>query len=554
MIPVLSREQMRAFDRYAIESCHIPGLVLMENAGRSATDILVSLLPDPTRAAVVCICGPGNNGGDGFVVARHLLTRHVPVRVLLLGRTESVMGDARIHLDGFTDLEGEVDVIEDEAALPILDAALQQATVVVDALFGTGLARGLTGLLAEVVHRTNAARVLRFALDLPSGLDADLGTALGPTIAAHHTVTFGHWKAGLLTPEGARLAGEVWVASLGVPDSIVRHTGSMARILDDEAIAVLAPRRRNAHKHNAGSVAIVAGSRGKTGAAMLAARAALRGGAGLATLATWPESLPAVEGGGNLLEIMTTALPADASASSDFIYAELQKILHKKRAVVVGPGLGTDDRALAIVRAVVATPDIVKIIDADAITVLARAGDDVRALAASRLTDANGPILGLTGQPVKPGPMIFTPHSAELGRLLGISADEVEHDRFGAARDALARTSAIVVLKGARTLVASAEGIAVNPTGTPALATAGSGDVLAGLIAALACTLPAREAAEAAVYLHGLAAEAWAKEHGGADRGMLASELTDRFPTLLADRVRADDVWPSVATLINQPN
>jgi ADP-dependent NAD(P)H-hydrate dehydratase / NAD(P)H-hydrate epimerase len=550
MIPVLSREQMRAFDRYAIETCHIPGLVLMENAGRSATDTLVSLLPEPTRAAVLCLCGPGNNGGDGFVVARHLLTRHVPVRVLLLGRTESVMGDARIHLDGFTDLEGDVDVIEEEGGLPILDAALKKATVVVDALFGTGLARGLTGLLAEVVHRANAANVMRFALDLPSGLDADLGTALGPTIAAHHTVTFGHWKAGLLTPEGARLAGEVSVASLGVPDSIVRHTGSMARILDDDAIAVLAPRRRNAHKHNAGSVAIVAGSRGKTGAAMLAARAVLRGGAGLATLATWPESLPAVEGGGNLLEIMTMALPADATSSvdrSDAIYSEIQKILYKKRAVVVGPGLGTDDRALAIVRAVVAYPDIVKIVDADAITVLAHAGDDIRALAASRLRDANGaPILGLSGKPVQPGPIIFTPHSAELGRLLGISAEAVEHDRFGAAREALARTSAIVVLKGARTLVASSDGIAVNATGTPALATAGSGDVLSGLIAALACTLSAREAAEAGVYLHGLAAEAWAKENGGADRGMLASELTDRFPALVAQRVRADDRWPSV--------
>lgn len=513
MIPVLSREQMRAFDRHAIESCHVPGLILMENAGRSAADILARVSPVPVRQAkVVCVCGPGNNGGDGFVVARHLLSRRVAVRVLLLGATESVMGDARIHLDGFTDLAGDVAEIRDESGLPLLDEALAGADIVVDALFGTGLARGLTGMLAEVVTRTNAARVFRFALDLPSGLDADLGTPLGPTIAAHHTVTFGHWKAGLLTPEGARLAGEVHVAGLGVPDTIVESTGHMARILEPSCVTKLARRRRNIHKHGAGGVVVVGGSRGKTGAALLAARAALRGGAGLATIATWESALPAVEG--RLLEVMTQSL----DEGGDDFEATIALLLHKKKAVVVGPGLGTDARALAVVRAVLARPDIVKIVDADAITAIAAAGDDLRVLA-----DAH-----------PKGPLILTPHSAELGRLLGTNAVEVERDRFGAARTAVERTHGLVVLKGARSLVASAEGIAVNATGTPALATAGSGDVLAGLLAALTCTLPPRESAEAAVYLHGLCAEAWAKRHGGADRGLLAGELTDELPALFA--------------------
>jgi NAD(P)H-hydrate epimerase len=328
-------------------------------------------------------------------------------------------------------------------------------------------------------------------------------------------VTFGHWKAGLLTPEGARLAGEVHVASLGVPDSIVESTGHMARILEPACVAVLAPRRRNIHKHQAGGVVVVGGSRGKTGAALLAARAALRGGAGLVTIATWSSALPAVEG--RFLEVMTAALDEDGET----VEATIDRLLHKKKTVVVGPGLGTDARALAVVRAVISRPDIVKIVDADAITALAAAGDDLGAVSAAFPT----------------GPLVFTPHSAELGRLLGTNAAAVEGDRFGAARAAVARTQSLVVLKGARSLVASSEGIAVNATGTPALATAGSGDVLAGLIAALACALTPRQAAEAGVYLHGLAAEAWAKRHGGADRGLLAGELTDELPGLFATLV-----------------
>lgn len=508
MIPVLSREQMRAFDRHAIEACHVPGLILMENAGRSAVEIFARLAP-LQDASILCICGPGNNGGDGFVVARHLLCRHIRVKVLLLGATESVMGDARIHLDGFTDLDGDVSELRDEGGLAALDEALREADIVVDALFGTGLCRPLEGLLAEVVRRTNAAPVLRFALDLPSGLDADLGSPLGETIVAHHTVTFGHWKAGLLTPEGARLAGEVHVASLGVPESIVASTGHMARILEPSCISAVPARARSVHKHDAGSVLVVGGSRGRTGAALLAAKAALRAGAGLATIATWTEALSSVEG--RLLEVMTLPLDRDA------LEASVDAALHKKRAVVIGPGLGTDAAALAVVRRVLAAPDIVKIVDADAITVLAAAGD---------------------AWSLAQGPLVLTPHSAELGRLLGKTAAEIEHDRFGSARAAAALTSATVVLKGARTLVASAAGISVNPTGTPALATAGSGDVLAGLLAALACGFDrgfsATAAAEAAVYLHGLAAEAWSSAHGGADRGLLASELIDYFPRLLA--------------------
>lgn len=508
MLPVLSRAQTRAFDAHAIEHGHVPGLVLMENAGRGATDVLVRELLSGRAAGarVLLVCGTGNNGGDGFVIARHLLVRGADPVVVVVGDPGRVSGDARANLDAWRGLGGEVRALAPGGALSVLADGLKGAKVVVDALFGTGLDRAIDGWLADVVRTTNASRAPRFAVDLPSGLDADTGAALGVAVEARVTATFAHHKLGLLTPSGSALAGRVHVVDIGVPASVATHVGESARLLESRDLARWAsPRAPGAHKNSGGHVVVVAGSAGKVGAPQLVARGAMRAGAGLATIATWPDAATAIEA--HVLEAMTARIDPERPGAS------LDAILAGKQAVVVGPGFGVGEDARAVVDHLLSSWQGPVVVDADALTLLTgRAG----ALAVAQRA-------------------IATPHPGELGRLLGTAAAAVEADRFRAARDAVALTRAVIVLKGAHTIIASPDGrVAVSPVACPALATAGSGDVLGGVVAAMACALPAFEAACAGVMMHALAGEGWSRDHGGADRGMLASEIADMLPRALA--------------------
>ena len=514
MIPVLSRAQMRAFDRYAIESCHVPGVVLMENAGRGAADVACKLHGPAIRGArVVVVAGAGNNGGDGFVVARHLWARGADVRVFLMGATERVLGDARTNYDAFLDLGGQCTVLSLSGSRPRkdagpwlgeLDAALGLADLVVDALFGTGLDRPIEGAMQQVIESINRAPGRRLSLDIPSGLDADSGSPLGACVEAHDTVCFGHLKVGLLTPQGARVAGRLHVADLGVPDTILGKVGWVAQVIERRAIAALiAPREADAHKFSVGAVLVCAGSAGKSGAALLCARGAFRAGAGLVTIATWPEALAAVDA--RMPEVMALALDRKEPL------ARLDEALKGRKAVVVGPGFGLDDAARKAVERVLETFHGPIVVDADAITLFKQRP---QALAKAK------------------GQLVLTPHPGEMARLLGKSSDEVERDRFGAVRALVAATNAVVVLKGARTIVASPDGrIAVNTSGNPVLATAGSGDVLAGAIGALLCSMPPFEAAMVGVHVHGLVADIARAKVG--DRGVFSSELADAIPQAL---------------------
>ncbi len=515
MIPVLSRAQMRAYDRFAIEQCHVPGIVLMENAGRGAADVIGRIVPVAGKRVAI-VCGAGNNGGDGFVVARHLLGRGAEVAVVLAATHERVTGEARVNLDAFVDLGGSVVAI-DASDLAPLDAALGGADVVVDAVFGTGLDRPVTGFLEQVIARLNAARGHRVALDVPSGLDADSGAALGAAVAAADTVTFGYLKIGLLTPEGARLAGRVHVVDLGVPPSVVAQVGHVASVIERSVVGTwIEPREANVHKHAAGNLLVLAGSPGKHGAAQLVARGALRAGAGLVTIGSWPDVAAALES--RVVEIMTARIDPARIAGS------LDAMLAGKHAVAIGPGFGLDEAARIAVEHVVLGWDGVKVVDADAITLFAGR--------AECLAEARGQV-------------VLTPHSGEIGRLVGKRADEVERDRFGVVREVVARTRAIVVLKGARTIVASPDGaIFINTTGNPALATAGSGDVLAGIVAALACSMSPLRAACAGVHVHGLVADAW-RARTGADRGLFAREIADGVPPVLAAVARGESPLPA---------
>jgi ADP-dependent NAD(P)H-hydrate dehydratase / NAD(P)H-hydrate epimerase len=504
---------MRAFDAHAIETCHVPSLLLMENAGRSATELLVRELLGGRGAGkrVVIVCGTGNNGGDGFVIARQLLLRGADPSVLLAGDPQRTSRDARTNLEAWLGLGRELRVLSETDAVPALGAAVENAAVVVDALFGTGLDRPIDGWLARLVGAMNDARAARFAVDLPSGLDADTGAALGVSVRAHVTATFAHPKLGLLTPHGAELAGRVYVVDIGVPSSLSAQLGASVGLLEPADLARWVIRRRSgAHKNTAGHVAVIAGSPGKVGAPQMVAHGAMRAGAGLATIGTWPESAGAIES--HVLELMTARL--DRSA----IGASLDAILAGKGAVVIGPGFGIGDEARAAVEHVLASFHGPVVIDADALSVFAG-----RPTAFAGAKNA-----------------ILTPHPGELAQLLGMTPAEVEADRFGAARDAVEITKAVVVLKGAHTIVASPDApMAVAPVACAALATAGSGDVLGGVIAAMACALPPFEAACAGVLLHGLAGEAWSRAHAGADRGMLAPEIADMIPHVLAGLLEA---------------
>lgn len=557
MIVVLSRDQMRAYDKYAVETCHVPGVVLMENAGRGASDVISAMIeeartgqacarhggghgprPDDERAArertfpvrhvrapgqparypldarVVVVCGTGNNGGDGFVVARHLQARGADVEVFLAGESEMVTGDARINHDAYIDLGGAFTELPSGQLLAPLEAALGRADYVVDALFGTGLDRPITGHLADVIAAMNASGCRCVALDVPSGLDADSGAPLGSSVLADNTVTFGHLKIGLLTPEGTRLAGRIHVVDLGVPDApILASVGHVAEVIRRETVgAELAPRAAGVHKHQVGDLAVIAGSAGKLGAAWLTAKAALRAGAGLVTVCTWPDAAASLEA--RAVEMMTARIdPARIALSLD-------EALRGKDAVAIGPGLGLDARARQVVDHVVLGWDGVKIVDADALSLFAGRAEALR---------------GARGR------LVLTPHPGELGRLLGRSAAAIEHDRFGAVREAVATTGAVVVLKGARTIIATPSGeLSICMAGNPALATAGSGDVLTGLIAAFACSLPLDRAAVVGVLVHALAGDLW-RARTGSDRGLLASEIAEAVPTLLARLARGDD-------------
>ncbi len=515
MIPVLSREQVRAVDGVAIDEFHIPGIALMENAGRGAAEVIAEEV-EIEDALVVVVCGPGNNGGDGFVVARRLSMFGADVLAILIGEASKLKGDARSNHEAWVGIGGDFAEIGAEDDLSVLGEALSAADVVVDALFGTGLDRVIEGRMRDVITALNRAGGVCFALDVPSGIDANTGAVLGVAVEAHQTITFAERKLGLFTPSGARHAGELSVVDIGAPAATGERAGLSAYLLETEDVAqVIRPRSVAAHKGTNGRVLAISGSPGTIGASLLLARGALRSGAGLVWIAALPDAIDAVEA--RVLEEMTARIDPAAIAPS------LDAMLEGKDAVVIGPGLGHSKTAREIVDHVVLSWDGTKVVDADAITHLAGR--------ASELEKA-------------PGTLVLTPHPGEMGRLLDVPTAQVEADRFAAVQRASEEARAVVVLKGAHTLIAS-PGVppVINSSGNAALATAGSGDVLSGILGAFSCLLPARTAAFSAVHVHGLAGDRW-RARTGSDRGLLAREIADEVPGVLAALAAGSGVLP----------
>lgn len=515
---VLNAAQMREADRRTIHEIGIPSLVLMENAGRQVVAAMETVHGDLAEHQVAVLCGRGNNGGDGFVVARTLLQRGVDVSVFLIGRVADVRGDARVNLDILGRLGLTVVEIGDSQDWELHFSEIQDSTIIVDAMFGTGLNAPLSGLLETVVADVNTSGIPVVAIDLPSGLSADSHEPIGDSIEAGVTIALGAPKLSLVLPPAETRAGDIVIADIGIPTEVIEAVdGPRVELLTRAATReLLTPRTADSHKGDYGRVLIVAGSRGKTGAAYLSAVGALRAGAGLVTVATPSSCQPILAA--MAPEFMTEPL----DETPDGIDPDaVDLMLETARDVIaIGPGLGQSPGTQAFIRSLVDRATLPLVIDADGLNAFA---GEPEALA------------GREGRTV-----IITPHPGEMARLVGVSTEEVQADRLEIARRFAVAHHVYVVLKGHRTLIATPEGtVFINPTGNPGMATGGTGDVLTGMVAAsLAQLLDAEAACKLSVYLHGLAGDLAEADEGEVSMtaGDLAAHIGDAILELTARR------------------
>jgi len=484
---VLNSSQMRDADRRTIEEIGIPSLVLMENAGRQTVAAMEAMYSDLAERHVGVLCGRGNNGGDGFVVARTLAQRGVDVSVFLLGHVAEVRGDARTNLEILGRLGLTVIEVADGQSWELHFSELSDCTLIVDAIFGTGLNAPVSGLVESVIADVNTSGIPVVAIDVPSGLSADSHHPIGPSIEATLTVTLGAPKLPLILPPAETRAGDIVIADIGIPAAVLDAVeGPRIELLTRSAMReLIPPRTPDSHKGDYGRVLLVAGSRGKTGAAHLCAIGALRSGAGLVTVATPTSCLDIVASMG--AEYMTEPLD---EAVNGLDPDGVDRVLDIARDVVaIGPGLGQAEGTREFVKQLVDKATMPLVVDADGLNAFA---DDPDRLA------------GREGRDI-----IITPHPGEMARLVGMSIEEVQASRIEVARNFAAAHHVYVVLKGHRTVIATPdERTFINPTGNPGMATGGTGDVLTGMIAAwLAQLLDAEAACHLAVYVHGMAGD-----------------------------------------------
>jgi NAD(P)H-hydrate epimerase len=519
---VLNAAQMREADRRTVDDIGIPSLVLMENAGRQAVAAMEAMYSDLTERQVAVLCGRGNNGGDGFVIARTLAQRGVDVSVFLIGRVADVRGDARINLEILGRLGLSVVEVADSQAWELHFSEVSDCTLIVDAIFGTGLNAPVSGFIESVITDVNESGIPVVAIDLPSGLSADSPEPIGPSIEAGLTVTLAAPKLPLVLPPAETRAGDIVIADIGIPAEVLESVaGPRLDLLTRASMReLITPRTPDSHKGDYGRVLVVAGSRGKTGAAHLAAVGALRSGAGLVTVAT-PSSCQAIVAA-MAAEYMTEAL----DEGDDGLDPEgADRVIEMARDVIaIGPGLGTARATREFIKRVVDRATMPLVVDADGLN--AFVGDPDR-------------LAGREGRDI-----IITPHPGEMARLVGMSTDEVQASRLEIARNFAVGHHLFVVLKGHRTLIATPdEKVFINPTGNPGMATGGTGDVLTGMIAAwLAQLLDAEAACKLAVYLHGLAGDLAEADEGevAMTSADVAGHLGDAIMELTARRKVVD--------------
>jgi NAD(P)H-hydrate epimerase len=500
---------MRRLDEMTIKECGLPGVVLMENAGRGAARLTAEHFGDLGGRRVAVVCGKGNNGGDGLVMARIFHGWQARVRIYLLGRREAVSGDARINLEVAMKMGLDLVEISEEAHLDRLD--LSGADLVIDAILGTGLASEVKGLYRDVIEAINRGRARVMSVDVPSGLDSDTGRVWGTAVRADLTVTFGLPKIGLVLDRGEEFSGRLEVLDIGIPPHALAAADPGKELLTEAGLkGLLRPRDRTAHKGHFGHVLLVAGSTGKTGAAALAAQAAARTGAGLVTLAV-PAGLNAILEN-KVTEVMTEPLPEEMSG---FVGAEaVDRVLELavgKSVLALGPGLGTNPGAGELVRNLVERCDLPLVIDADGLNALVGQTEVLRRARRE---------------------VVLTPHPGEMSRLTGLGTAQLAADRLKAAKEMAQSFGIYLALKGHRTVVAAPDGrLWLNTSGGPHMASGGMGDILTGILAGLISQgIRVEDAARLGVYVHGLAADQAASGLGAV--GLMASDLLPLLPGL----------------------
>ena len=512
---LLNAAESRELDRLSQEKYGVAPYSLMTRAGEAVAAAAIRRWRHAVHQGVLVVAGRGNNGGDGMVAARALMGEQVPVRAILLASASALKGDAaRAHAE-FVSHGGRVVEIGDEGELDAVMGA--RPGVIIDAIFGTGLNAEVRGLPRRAIEALNHAGAPVLAVDIASGVDSDSGAVMGAAVRAALTVTFGFAKFGHVSYPGAELCGDLEIAEVGFAPAAIAEIAPHGRFFDAaEARPYLRRRPQNSHKGNFGHVMVVAGGRGKSGAAILAGRGALRLGAGLVTAAI-PETVGAIVAAGQA-ELMTEPV-ADRDGHFDGREAPrvLAKLIEGKDALAVGPGIGQSDDTRALMEWLIAegaAPRRPMLIDADGLNAVALIGAGALRRAA--------------------GPVVLTPHPGEAARLLGMTTGEVNANRIGAARRLSDLSGAAVLLKGARTVIAGSGGeVYVNASGNPGMATAGMGDVLSGMIGALlAQRLAPLDALALGAFLHGYAADRLAARIGPV--GYLAGDLADELPSALA--------------------
>ena len=504
---LVTAKEMKALDVQAQNDYAMPGILLMDNAAQAVAEAVHEALTALEGERVVIFCGGGNNGGDGLGAARWLQSYGVSVRAFVVGAAlDAVQGDAALELAMFTKAGGRVEALSTEDDWVLAELAASKADVLVDALLGTGFHGELEGDVLRACELLNKSEKYILAVDIPTGVNADNGAVCEQAVRADHTVTMALVKTGLLLYPGREYCGDIELADISMPVKLVEEYQSDKYRLTDEIVRELLPlRKANAHKGDAGRVVICAGSPGYTGAAALASDAAVKAGAGLVSLYTplssrdvlaikltevmvhgLLERMPGILGGGAASDVASSTEAADVLA--------------------IGPGLGTSESTQEAVRTILQKITTPVVIDADALTALAGHTEILAAMQAQK---------------------VLTPHPGEMARLTGLEIAEIEADRINIAKKYAEQWQAIVVLKGAPTVIGCPNGtVYVNSTGNSSLATGGSGDVLTGIIAGLAAQeISLQEAAICGVYLHGLAAELT-----GIDIGLAAGELAALLP------------------------
>ncbi len=519
---VLTGSQMRERDRWATGVVGLPEMVLMENAGRQVAVLARRLLGETVGKRVWIFAGQGNNGGDGLVAARYLAKAGVEVEIFLLAPGEKMRGAAAENLHICRQIGLAPVEINAAGGLGGLYPRCGEVSLVIDAILGTGLSGPVRGFGAEVINFLNKCGRPILAVDLPSGLEADTGACPGPVVRAQDTVTMDLPKIGLCLHPGAGQAGRLWVAEIGMPPGAPLPEPGVFLTTPARLTSLLTPRPRESHKGTYGRVLVVAGSRGMSGAAVLAGKGALYSGAGLVTLSV-PAGIQALVAA-QAAEAMSHPLgPASADCLGWGAKGDIVQLLAQSDVLALGPGLGGGEDTAALVRSLLPGLALPLVLDADGLTAL-----EARAELLAKI----------------PGPVVITPHPGEMARLCGLTVAAVQAQRLDLARQKAAEWGVTLVLKGARTVIAAPDGqAALNPTGNPGLATGGTGDVLTGLIAGLIGQgLSPFRAAVAGTFLHGAAGDLAAKEKGEA--GMLAGDVATYLPAARRALERGRDLVP----------